>query len=168
GLVQLLAVVADALRVLAPRLDPLHGTTEAECRHGYQHLVRVHLALGTERAADVGNDHAHALGGQTEHARDHVALAVRTLDRRPHGQHTGLGVVVGEDAAALDRHRGQTRVAEALAHHGETRLRQIRLADGAPRIARAALASTRVMRAWACALRTTPRCTRSRRVRSST
>src|SRR5205085_6743096 len=74
--------------------------------------------------------------GQTEHARDHVALAVWTLDRRPHAQHTGLGVVIGHDAAALDRHRGQTLVPEALAHHGETGSRKIGLANAAVRLER--------------------------------
>ena len=118
-LVQLLAVVAHGLQMLAPSLRPLHRPAEVERRRRHQHLVGVDLALGAEGAADVGHDHAHPRGRQAEHARDDVALAVRALDRRPHGQHPALRVVLRERASALDRHRGQPLMPEALAHHGE-------------------------------------------------
>jgi len=69
-----------------------------------QHLVRIHLPLGTEGAADVGDADAHLLGRQIEDGRDGIADAVGILDGGPDRERGAVSVLVlppgsGRDAA---------------------------------------------------------------------
>ena len=62
-LVRLIAVVAERHEVLAPPLDPLHRTAEAERGGGDEDLVGIDITLGSEAAADVGHADADRLRG---------------------------------------------------------------------------------------------------------
>ena len=110
--VDLLAVVARGGEVLAPPLDPLHGPPEAEGDGRHEELLVIDGALRAEAAAHVGGEHPHLLGRDPEDHGHGVAHEVGILGGRPDDQQAGLGVPVGEDAARLDRHGRDPRMAE--------------------------------------------------------
>ena len=110
--VDLLAVVARGGEVLAPTLDPLHGPPEAEGDGRHEELLVIDGALRAEAAPHVGGEHPHLLGRDPEDHGHRVAHEVGILGGRPDDQQAGLGVPVGEDAARLDRHGGDPRMAE--------------------------------------------------------
>ena len=114
--VDLLAVVARGGEVLAPPLDPLHGPPEAEGDGRHEELLVIDGALRAEAAPHVGGEHPHLLGRDPEDHGHGVAHEVGVLGGRPDDQQAGLGVPVSEDAARLDRHGRDPRMAELFLH----------------------------------------------------
>ena len=133
-LVSLVPIVPEGREILAPRLDPLHRAPETErgCRH--QDFFGIDGAFRPEAATDIGDAHADPLGRKVEHPRDHVPDAIGVLGRRPYHDRARVLVAVREDAAGLDGHGGQARVAQPLVEDelgsGE---RALRVADGPSR-----------------------------------
>ena len=132
--VELLPIVPRRDEVLAPPLDPLHGLSEASRDGRDQQLLVVDGPLRAEAAAHVGRHRPDLLGGEPEGHGDGVADEIGVLGRRPDDQGAGLRIGIREDAARLDRHRGDARMVEPLLHH-EVGRRQggLRLADRAAR-----------------------------------
>ena len=112
--VDLLAVVPRGDEVLAAPLDPLDGPSEAERDGRHEELLVVDGALRAEPAAHVGGEHAHLLGRDPEDHGHGVPHEIGILGGRPDDEQAGLGVPVGEDAAGLDRHGRDPRMAELL------------------------------------------------------
>ena len=112
--VDLLPVVSRRDEVLAPPLDPLHRLPEAQRDGRDQELLVVHGALRAEAAAHVGREDPDLLGWKAQGHGHRVPDEIGVLGRRPDHEGAGLRVRVGEDAAGLDRHRGDAGMVEAL------------------------------------------------------
>ena len=114
GRVDLLAVVPRRGEVLAPALDPLDRAAEAQRDGRDEQLLVVDGALRPEPAAHVGREDAHLLGREPEGDGHDVAHEVRVLRGRPDDQVARLRIAEGEHPARLDRHGGDSRVAQLL------------------------------------------------------
>ena len=101
----LIAFLDRSHQVLAPVFDPFDRATEQHAGSGNRHFLRIKNKLAAEAAAHVGRDDANAIFIETEHLHDEEAGLVGELGRTPDRQHVHIRLVVGEDAAALDRMR---------------------------------------------------------------
>ena len=103
--------------VLEPVFGPLHGTTEAHCRDRRRDPLRDDHALRPERAADVRDDHAEPVVGALQDVREAGQRAVRVLRGEVQCEEVVAGVVLGDSAARLDRHRDEAGDPKTRAHH---------------------------------------------------
>ena len=85
---------------------------EAPRQRGQHDLLRVHLALRTERSTNVWRQNAHLIALQTKDAGDAVADAIDPLRRGPHGQPA---------AVRVDGRRRCSRLHIAANHAPETK-----------------------------------------------
>ncbi len=106
--------VGRADEVLEAVLGPLDGTAERQRRPRDRDLLREHVRLLAEPAADVGAAHRHAL--DVEQRRQRLLHDVRNLGRGPH--HEASVLRDGEHAAGFDRGRAVARVAKRSLHDG--------------------------------------------------
>jgi hypothetical protein len=81
--VELLSRMGRALEMLPACLHPLDGPAQARGHHGDEDVLGIDGALGAERAAHVGCDHPHPVGGQTELVDQGLLHEVRKLGRGP-------------------------------------------------------------------------------------
>ncbi len=84
--VHLRATVRHAEQVLAPALRPSNGTPDLVGEPGNHELFRVHAALGAEAATDPRRADAHAVGVESERARDFTLDTEHRLRRCPYGE----------------------------------------------------------------------------------
>jgi len=104
--------------VLATRLDPLHRPPEPARHRRQQNVLGIDVPLGAEAAADVRRDHPHLLVREPQGRRDRRAHGERYLRRRPDRQPAVRRLGLDQDAAWLDRHRGDAgHVESRLDHH---------------------------------------------------
>ena len=89
--------------------DELDRPTERDRRGDRRHLVAIRVDLEAEAAAHVRRDHAHARLRQAEMPRDDPLHHVDGLRGMPDRELLLRGIVIGEDAARLERHRGVAR-----------------------------------------------------------
>ena len=104
----LVAAVVAGGHVLRAGLDPLDRPARLAGGPGAEHLLAGDLQLGAEAAADLRGDDPHLLLGDPEDHPHEQADEVRDLRGGVHGDRAGL--VVGEDAAGLDRRAGDAVV----------------------------------------------------------
>ena len=127
--VQLSALVARAGEVLGAVLDPLHRAAQADRRRGDHDLFGIEQHdLRAEAPADVGRDHLDAELGKAEEPRQAVLDRQRRLGGDPRPQHPCPRVVVGDDAAGLQRAAAAALDRQSLAEHvGGPRERGVRI-----------------------------------------
>ena len=119
--VDLRALLRGRQHVLEAVLEPPYRAAEAHRQQRDQHIFRVHDELGAETAADVGGDHADAVGLEAEQLADELAHLVRHLGGRPHRQQSSHRVVLGDEATRL--HRLAAGPADGQCHAGAPRRR---------------------------------------------
>ena len=86
-------------------------------RHHRAHVRRVEPHLVAEPAADVGRHDADPVLRDARHPREQHPVRVRGLRGRPDGELVGDRVVVGHDAAGLQRRRVHPRVDQVAGAH---------------------------------------------------
>ena len=106
-LVHLLPRVVRREQVLVPVLDPFDRPPEQPSRERDQYILGVELAADTEAAADVDFQEANVPDREREHPRERRPVEVLDLRRAPQGQPVEGGVVLGDEAARLQRCRRQ-------------------------------------------------------------
>ena len=79
-------------------------------------LLPVDVQLDPEPAADIGRDDPDQVLGDAEHARQRVLLVPGRLVRAVHGEPALAGIVIGDDAAHLQRHAAMAGEGEAPLH----------------------------------------------------
>ena len=123
----LVALLRGGEKMLAPVLLPFHRTPKLHGGGRNHRLLGVERRLGAEAAADERGDHADRFEIALEQVGERAAAEVRRLGRRPHGEHVGCRVVVGEHGAALERHGAAAMEEHLLLEHvrggGEGRVR---------------------------------------------
>ncbi|MHC2348643.1 hypothetical protein ACVMIL_009853 [Bradyrhizobium barranii subsp. barranii] len=102
---------------LDPVGDVFDGTAEQNREADHRHVLVIDMQLHPERAADVGRDHANAGLGDAVVARIEILELVGRLRRVMHGECAGGGIVVRNDGARLQRHRGVAAEGELFFHH---------------------------------------------------
>ena len=102
---------------ILPALHPLHRTVQAHSQVGDDQLFGVHTALFAKTAADVRRHHTHTVLRSMQQRGYLIPDLMRMLGGVPHGQHIVLGLVVGHDAACLQRGWRQALHAVALPDH---------------------------------------------------
>ena len=102
----LLAGVDVGQEGLAPARDELHGTAQRQRHRAGGHVVLVDVDLDPEAAADVGRHDAQAVLRKAEELGEHRLHHVRHLGGDPHGERARRRLVVGDEAARLERHPG--------------------------------------------------------------
>ena len=113
----LVARVAGSQQVLAAILDPLHGPVQVAGQPRHDDLLRVHVRLLAEAAADVGAAHPAGLERKLEQLRERGPHPVGRLGGRPDADAASFRD--GEHPARLDRRGAVARVHEdALDDHG--------------------------------------------------
>ena len=128
--VQLLARVSRALKVLSTRLDPLHGPAEARRDHGDEDVLVVDGSLRPEASADLGGDDAQLVRREVQHLAERALEPVRHLGRGPDREAAAVRGRLRQDPPGLDRHPGVARHADAGAHaHRRFREGALGLAD---------------------------------------
>ena len=123
----LVAFLDRGEKVLAAILDPPHGSFENSACHAGHRVFGIQEVLPAERAPHVGNDDPDPMLVRAEELDQTVADLVRGLRRRPHRQHVGVGLVVGNDAARLDG----VRAAPMLLERDPERVRSVGECGGA-------------------------------------
>jgi hypothetical protein len=102
--VPLRAGVVRRQEVLLAVFDPLDGPTEPHRGEGDEHVFRIELASWPEPTADVGLTDDDALGRESDHRRDRVAVPERNLGGTVDHELLGRLVVVRLQAPAFQRH----------------------------------------------------------------
>ena len=108
----LLTRVVERDQVLAAILDPFDRPAEPDRQPWDQVVLGIELPAGAEAAADVALDAADRLGLDIEHRREDLAVEVLDLGRPPDRQLGARCVVLGDQAARLERHRAVSLDAE--------------------------------------------------------
>jgi hypothetical protein len=104
----------ESQHILPALLHPLHRTAQAHGQVRDDNLFGVHAALFAKTAADVRSHYAHTVLRSVQQRGQLVLDLMRVLGGVPHGQHIVLGLVVGHDAACLQRCWRQALHAVAL------------------------------------------------------
>src|SRR5215831_971936 len=119
------ASLLHAEEVLAARGYPFDWPFEVEGEPAGDGVLAVHVVLDAEGAAHVGGDHADAVFGHAEHARQRRAQPERRMGRDPDGETVAQRVGCDEDGPRLDGRARQPRAVDA--HAGDV----LRLREGA-------------------------------------
>jgi hypothetical protein len=135
---RLLARVDIGQERLASARNELDGPPERQRERADGHVILVDVDLDAEAAADVGGDDPDARLAQREELREDGLHHVRDLGRDPHRERACRGLVVGDQAARLERHAGVAARGERARPHaaraGECALdvagREARLGEG--------------------------------------
>ena len=93
-------------QVLATVLDPLHGSRQLRGGEHDAHLLALHEDLLAEPTAGVPGDGPDPVLRDAEQPGAEGAMFVWRLGRDPHRHLVGAALVLDDDAAGLDRHRG--------------------------------------------------------------
>jgi hypothetical protein len=96
--------------LVAAARDPFHGPPETQCQDGRNGVLAIDVVLDAEGSAHVGRDHADAVFGQPEQARQRRAQPKWRLGRHPHGEAIAHRLGRDQDAARLDGRAGQARL----------------------------------------------------------
>lgn len=102
---------------LDPVGDVFDGTAEQNRETDHRHVLVIDVQLHPEGAADVARDHANARLGDTVVMRIEILELVGRLRRVMHGECASGGIVVRNDSARLQRHRGVAAEGELFFHH---------------------------------------------------
>nr|WP_246788795.1 hypothetical protein [Bradyrhizobium sp. CIR48] len=102
---------------LHPVGDVFHGPAEQDRETDHRHVLVIDMQLHAEGAADVGRDDADAGFRNVVVARIEVLKLIRGLRAVMHGEHARGWIVVGDDGARLQRHRGVAAEGKLLLHH---------------------------------------------------
>ncbi len=106
------AVGVAAAHIVEPVLDQPHRPAEPPRQMRHQHGL-LDAALDAVAAADIDVlMHAHAVGGNSQRARDLVGI-FRHLDRGPDVEHVAPGIPGRHDAEGLDRNGGTAAPGDA-------------------------------------------------------
>lgn len=97
--------------------DVFDRSSQQDRKADHRHVLVIDVQLHPEGAADVGGDDADAGFRDAIMARIEVLKLVRRLGAVMHREHLAAGIVVGDDGARLERHRGMAAEAELLLHH---------------------------------------------------
>src|SRR6476659_4234625 len=84
---------------LGPARRPFHRAAESAGRPRERHILRVHLDLRAEAAADVAGDAPYAVGRDAEDAREVRRQLMDALKPRVEGVAAGAGIPLGERRA---------------------------------------------------------------------
>ncbi len=112
-IVQLVARMRGANQMLAAGFDPAHRMPEPAGQKCDQHVLGIDMPLAAKPAADIGGDDADPRLGQAEQPGRFAPHKMHYLGRGPDRHGVGARIIGGDDAAALDRHRGIAVVVKA-------------------------------------------------------
>ena len=129
GVVHVVAGLGAGEEVLAPVLEPAHGSAEPARDLGHRDVLGIEVHLRSEPAADRRAEDAQLRVRDAEGLGQPRAHQVRRLGRGPHGEHPVHRIERRHHAARLHRRGRAARVAERLGDADRRRL-EARL-DGA-------------------------------------
>ena len=102
-------------QVLAAILDPFDRTADMAGRERDEEILGIKLAAHAEAAADIELDHVDGLLGKAQHGREHATVEEQDLGGAENDKLLLRSIPFGDEAAGLQRHRGQAVTAKALA-----------------------------------------------------
>ena len=102
-------------QVLAAILDPFDRAADMAGRERDEKILGIELAAHAEAAADIELDHVDGLLGKPQHGREHATVEEQDLGGAENDELLLRRIPFGDEAAGLQRHRGQAMAAEAFA-----------------------------------------------------
>ena len=121
-----LARVIGRHQMLAAILDPFDRAADMARRERDEKILGIELAAHAEAAADVELNHVDGMLGKPQHGREHATVEEQDLGGTENDEPPLRRIPFGDEAAGLQRNRGQAMTAKALAAGvlglGESRL----------------------------------------------